>query len=190
MGDVGTTVASGTIPRIEDVEARVPDELEAYEIVDGQVLLTVGATYAHQECMGLLHVELSVWARPRGAVVLLQPFNVPTTPTRRRQPDLLVVLAEHRHRVAREGLRGAPDLVIEVLSDSTRRTDLVEKRAEYAALGVGEYVCVDPDAGEAFAAAPPDAPWRRISRGELLSSVVLPDFEIPLDRVLPPPDPQ
>lgn len=182
-----TDVAVGRIPTVEEVEAGVTPELEAYEIVDGQVILTVGATHAHQECNGLVFFELMLWARPRGAVVLLQPFDVPTSATRRRQPDLLVVLAEHHHRIASEGMRGAPDLVVEVLSDSTRRTDLGTKREEYAALGVPEYWCLDPDASEAFAAAPPDAAWRRIGRGEELTSVVLPGFTVPLSRVLPPP---
>jgi len=81
---------------------------------------------------------------------------------------------------------GPPDLVVEVLSASTRAADLGEKRAEYAAIGVAEYWCVDPDAGEVLVAAPPLAAWRRVRRGEVLASAVLQGFSIPVDRILPP----
>lgn len=176
-----------TIPSVEEVDAGVPPELEAFEIVDGQVLLTVGATDPHQHVVTELGTEFVLWAREHGAVVRPQPFDVRTTRTRRRQPDLMVVLAEHRDRIGRDGMRGAPDLVVEVLSPSTRAVDLGDKREEYAGIGVAEYWCFDTDAGQVLAAAPPDAPWRTVHRGKTLTSTALPDFAVPLDRVLPPP---
>ncbi len=175
-----------TIPSVEEVEAGLPPELEAYEIVDGQVLLTVGALDPHQHVVTELGVDLGLWARANGGILRHQPFDVRTTRTRQRQPDLLVVTAEHRDRIVREGLRGAPDLVVEVLSRSTRHVDLGAKRQEYAGLGVAEYWCIDPDAGEALVAAPPDAAWRVVRRGDTLTSTALPGFAVPLDRVLPP----
>jgi Uma2 family endonuclease len=59
---------------------------------------------------------------------------VRTTRTQRRQPDLMVVRAEHRDRITYEGMAGAPDLVVEVLSASTRAVDFGDKRNEYAGL--------------------------------------------------------
>ncbi len=178
-----------TLPSVEEVEAGIPPETEAYEIVDGRVLLTVGATRPHQHVVNEMGTDLTIWARPRGAVVVPQPFDVRTTPTRQRQPDLLVVLAEHRDRIGHGGMEGPPDLVVEVLSPSTRAVDLGEKRAEYAGIGVGEYLCIDPETGETFTASPPDAPWRRLGRGEVWRSAVLDGFEVPLDRILPPREP-
>ncbi len=174
-----------TIPSVEEVDARVPDELEAYEIVDGQVLLTVGATDPHQHVVMELGTDFTVWARASGAIVRSQPFDVQTTRTRRRQPDLMVVLAEHRDRIGREGMRGAPDLVVEVLSASTRRVDLGDKRGEYAALGVAEYWCIDPEEGVALLARPPDGSWRRVGRDGVLRSPLLPGFAVALDALVP-----
>ncbi len=175
-----------TILSVEEVAARVPDELEAYEIVDGQVLLTVGAMYPHQHVIVELGYDLTGWARGHAARVIGQPFDVQTTRTRRRQPGLIVVLAERRDRIGREGMRGAPDLVVEVLSASTRTVDLGDKRVEYAGLGVAEYWCIDPDAGEALLARPPGAPWQRLGRDDTLTSPLLPGFSIALDALLPP----
>ena len=44
------------------------------------------------------------------------------------------------------GVRGAPDLVVEILSDSTRRVDLLKKFDIYQRAGVREYWIVDPEA--------------------------------------------
>lgn len=59
------------------------------------------------------------------------------------QPDLLVVCDRSKFR---KGLVfGAPDLVIEVISRSTRRKDMMLKLSKYEAAGVREYWIVDPD---------------------------------------------
>ena len=60
------------------------------------------------------------------------------------QPDLMVVC--DRNKVDRHGVHGAPDLVIEILSDSTRRADRLTKFNLYQRAGVREYWIVDPDA--------------------------------------------
>ncbi len=179
-----------TIPSVEEIDAGVPAELEHYEIVDGQVVVMASTSDRHQHVLVELGTEFVLWARERGAVVLSQTFDVRTTRTRRRQPDLMVVLAEPRDRIGHRGMRGAPDLVVEILSPSTRAVDLGPKREEYAGIDVPEYWCIDTDAGQALAAAPPDAPWRILRRVETLTSTALPGFAVPLDRVLPPPPDQ
>jgi len=174
------------VPSIEEVDASVDLETEAYEIVDGQVLVKVGTTDPHGHVVQELSVELGLWARDHGALVRTHTFDLPTTRTRRRQPDVMVVLAEHRDRVDTAGMLGPPDLVVEVLSDSRRSVDLVEKRQEYAGIGVAEYWVVDLLHDEVLIAAPPGAPWRRVRRDQDLASPLLPGFAVPLDRILPP----
>ena len=79
-------------------------------------------------------------------LVVTAPFDVYLTPHTVVQPDILFVAKEHADRIVDEGLHGAPDLVIAILSPSNRRDDLVEKAALYADHGVAEYWTVDPDA--------------------------------------------
>ncbi len=81
---------------------------------------------------------------------------------------------------------GPPDLVIEVLSPSTRRVDLGDKRAEYVGLGVPEYWCLDPRTGETFVFAPPDLWPRMVGLGDLLTSLRLPGLELPIAALVPP----
>ena len=63
------------------------------------------------------------------------------------QPDLLFVSNERAHILFNgANVRGAPDLVIEILSPSTTGRDRSLKRALYARYGVSEYWLVNPDA--------------------------------------------
>jgi Uma2 family endonuclease len=77
------------------------------------------------------------------------------------EPDVVVVTPEHRERVEKRFVRGAPDVAVEVSSPSTRQRDRGRKRALYEREGVGEFWFVDLDAeqvelhrreGERFAA--------------------------------------
>ena len=59
---------------------------------------------------------------------------------------MLFVRAEHLDRFTDRYIGAAPDLVVEVSSPSTRRTDVVRKRALYERFAVPEYWFVDLDA--------------------------------------------
>ena len=106
--------------------------------------------------------------------VVLSPFDVV-------EPDIVFVAAARRHLIGDRAITGAPDLVMEVLSPSTRRVDLVQKQALYARNGIPEYWIIDPAArsvtvlhlaGDRYqpvpAAADPGA----------TRSVVLPEFAV------------
>lgn len=58
------------------------------------------------------------------------------------QPDILVVCGKETYQDGR--ICGAPDLVVEILSESTRSRDLVLKLNKYCEAGVREYWTVDP----------------------------------------------
>ena len=60
------------------------------------------------------------------------------------EPDLLFVSSERRE-IVRDRVFGAPDLVVEILSPSTRRTDEIGKIRLYDRFDVREYWVVDPD---------------------------------------------
>ena len=59
------------------------------------------------------------------------------------QPDVIVVC--DREKIQNRCIFGAPDFVAEVLSESTRKKDLVLKLNKYMTAGVREYWLVDPD---------------------------------------------
>ena len=61
------------------------------------------------------------------------------------QPDLLFVAKARQHIITEKAIEGVPDLVIEILSPGTSRTDRVTKAQIYARYGVPAYWIVDPE---------------------------------------------
>ena len=57
------------------------------------------------------------------------------------QPDILIVCA--RDKITKRCIMGAPDFVMEILSESTRKKDMCLKLHKYEAAGVREYWMVD-----------------------------------------------
>ncbi|MDZ7261667.1 MAG: Uma2 family endonuclease, partial [candidate division KSB1 bacterium] len=70
--------------------------------------------------------------------VILSKINI-------MQPDILFISRENYKVLTELNIQGTPDLIIEVLSPSTRETDRVYKKHIYERFGVKEYWIVDPD---------------------------------------------
>lgn len=120
-----------------------PDE-ERWEIIDGEAYcMTPAPGLRHQVVsMNLSRIFANFFlgkpCRPFSAPtdVILDDFNVV-------QPDLLVVCDPNKMTEA--NIQGAPDLVVEILSPSTKLKDKREKKALYERVGVREYLVVYPD---------------------------------------------
>lgn len=118
------------------------DERDArYEVLDGVVLVSPPDRLAHSEA-GLRVAGALLAAAPRGLKVLGPSYAVRYAVGSFVLPDVVVARAEDCEQ---DGIRTAPLLVVEVLSASTRRRDLGEKREIYAALGVPHYWLIDPE---------------------------------------------
>ncbi len=64
------------------------------------------------------------------------------------QPDIVFVSKENVHIIKKNGLHGAPDLVIEIFSSGTQDYDRSEKRLIYEKYRVKEYWLVEPESKE------------------------------------------
>jgi len=129
----------------------LPEDGKRHEVIDGELYLTPSPKIRHQELVLRLAVELELAVReevrqgePRGRV-LEAPCDVCLAETSVVQPDVLYVSPERAGIVAEANIQGAPDLVVEVLSESTRKIDEVLKRELYERFGVLEYWIVDPE---------------------------------------------
>jgi Uma2 family endonuclease len=118
-------------------------------------------------------------------IVRFAPLPVRLWPDKIREPDILFVSHEHADRVGEQAY-GPPDLVVEVISASTRRTDRVEKFVEYARAGVSEYWLADPEAQSIEVFVLEDNAYTLLVKagsGEQARSKLLEGFEVDADEV-------
>jgi len=122
-----------------------PDDGQRHEIIDGEHYVSPCPSVRHQELVGRLYFEIELWLRqhPGSGRAFVAPLDVVLTLCDVVEPDVLFV-AEDQDILTEKNVRGAPALVIEVLSAGTRRTDEQIKRKLFAREGVREYWLVDP----------------------------------------------
>ena len=107
--------------------------------------MTPAPKTVHQRLVKDLLYELEAVVRSGiGGRVLGAPCDVYFTETNHVQPDVLYVSKEREPIVTEANVQGAPDLTIEILSESTRKQDELLKRNLYERFGVREYWIVDP----------------------------------------------
>ncbi len=123
-----------------------PDDGKRHELIDGEHYVTPSPNTAHQVIVGNLHWIIRNYSsqHPVGRV-FLAPFDVVFSNFDIVEPDLLYIAEERLKVLTTKNVRGAPDLVIEVLSKGTRKTDEVTKRRLYERFHVREYWSVDPE---------------------------------------------
>jgi Uma2 family endonuclease len=128
------------------------DDDERWELIDGVPYnMAPAPSVAHQRILGSLHFQLFSFFKDKTCQVFLAPFDVRLAEADESdelvetvvQPDLVIIC--DKRMLDRAGCRGAPDLVIEILSPSTVQKDLKVKFDRYERAGVREYWIVDPD---------------------------------------------
>lgn len=128
-----------------DEYARLPDDGKRYEVIAGELVVTPSPRTLHQEVVGELYTLIKAFVRAHGlGKVLISPVDVLFAEGDYVVPDVVFVRRDHRGIITGRGVEGAPDLVVEVLSDSTAFRDRGIKRERYAHYGVAEYWIIDP----------------------------------------------
>jgi Uma2 family endonuclease len=114
------------------------------ELVNGTPVEKPMVQLAHEKLiLWLLHV-LGLYARRTGiGTVLGTRSPVRITAFQGRLPDLFFVRTAHEAFITEKATRGAPDLVIEIVSPNDRKSDTNATEADYQTLGVAEIVYID-----------------------------------------------
>ena len=127
-----------------DDYVNLPDDGKRYEILDGELYVSPAPSPLHQRVSKRLQRKLEDHFEARGlGEVFNAPIDMILGPHDVAQPDLLVVI--NPGQISGRGIEGAPLLVVEVLSPSTRSHDREVKMRRYAALGIPHYWIVDPE---------------------------------------------
>ncbi len=170
---------------LDEFLAFVPDNWQA-EWVDGEGYVFMAPDTRHARVLAFLFGLLQQY------LVLFNLGEVffPTYSVRLRggrsfrEPDIFVVLHEHRDRIRKNGVYGPADFILEGISEDSVKRDRVEKFREFEAEGVPEYVYVDtretPDELIEFFRRDAEGSFQRVApddQGRLYSEV-LPGFWI------------
>ncbi|MDP2320953.1 MAG: Uma2 family endonuclease [Acidobacteriota bacterium] len=174
---------------VNELWALFPDETHVrHELIDGVHFATPTPIPRHQLLVGRLSFEIELYLRAHPGVGQL--FGVPLDCVLSDhdvvEPDLILIAEDQMEILTDKNVQGAPALVIEVLSPSTRRRDLGIKRQLFDRAGVREYWIVDGkrnrmeihrrNAGGILA----PAGELRAAAGDVLTTPLLPGLELPL----------
>ena len=123
-----------------------PADGRRHELIDGAHVVNPAPGTYHQTLSRRIQFQLYVQVELCG---LGQVFNAPTdlqlSPHDIVQPDLILVLEPRQRIITPSRIQGVPDLVVEILSESSVALDRKKKRELYARSGVPEYWIVDPE---------------------------------------------
>jgi len=164
----------------------IPDDGKRHEILDGEHYVSPSPSLSHQRLVARLFRWLDGFVLPRSlGEVLFASLDVVLSWNDVVQPDLFYVSRERAEIKTEKNIQGAPDLVVEVLSERTRHLDEGTKLRRYDELGVEEYWIVNGFRKTVTAHRRIDGEFRRLpelsaAAGDVLTTPLLSGLTIPL----------
>jgi Uma2 family endonuclease len=119
-------------------------EHDLIQLIDGEVIIGMPPIPKHQRLVRDILFLFTTIARQQGGEAFASPIEVYFDEDNVFEPDVLYLTTDTKCKVETKRLRGAPELIVEVLSPSTAKFDRQEKYQVYEKHGVQEYWIVDP----------------------------------------------
>jgi Uma2 family endonuclease len=166
------------------------DDRLRHEIIDGVHYVTAAPNLRHQDLVGRLYLAIGNFlaSHPGIGRVFVSPVDVVFTIHDVVGPDLVFVAGDQTDILTEANIQGAPAIVVEILSKSTRSRDERIKKQLFDRGGVREYWMVDPDRSQLIvhlrevdgfhACAPLSA-----AEGAVLTTPLLPGFSLSLSEL-------
>ena len=112
------------------------------ELIGGNVVMMSPASAEHVYTAGSIYNIFKNYLKGKNCIPFSDGLLVHLTDENKFVPDMMVVC--DRSKIKSDGVHGAPDLVVEVLSPGTAKDDRTRKKEVYEACGVPEYWLVSP----------------------------------------------
>ena len=166
---------------------KLPGDDWRYQLIDGEIIMAPAPNFFHQTILANLVDMIAPHVRHRDLGKLrFAPLDLYLDDSNVYQPDIVFISRARESIIREDGLHGAPDLVIEVLSPRTARFDLNAKRVGYSRAGVRELWIVLPEAKRVDVfdlKANSETPVASHSLGEIFRSPLFPELEISTDKI-------
>jgi len=165
----------------------LPNNGKRYEIIEGELFVTPSPLRRHQRVLANLLYYLTEFVKKHDlGEVYPAPFDVVFSEYDVVEPDILYVSKARASIVTEKNIQGAPDLVVEILSESTAPIDRTTKLKLYARYGVAEYWVIDPTAYsvEIYRLVPGGYDLAaQLGPSQSLTSPLFPGFTLPLSKL-------
>ena len=117
-----------------------------YQLIEGELIMTPAPKPLHQIISANIFEKIRSFSKGKNAgIVLYSPVDVYLGESNACQPDIVFIGKEKMGIIKEDGIYGAPDMIIEILSPSTAYYDIKKKYKIYERYGVREYWIVDPE---------------------------------------------
>ena len=161
------------------------DDDQEYEVIGGKLIVVPKPRLYHQKIADDILTEIKVFLRQNSIGIAYSNVDV-VFGKQVVSPDIIFISNERLSIATETNVQGAPDLVVEVLSPSTKKYDRKEKWKLYYENGVKEYWIFDPltQLVETFISGAKD--WERAGiydDEDILTSPLLPGLAIELKKV-------
>jgi Uma2 family endonuclease len=124
----------------------LPEDDRRLELWNGALIVSPSPSDRHQDIQAQLGYNLMAAVLKHPTAKLFYERDVRLSDHTVVQPDIVVFTGEAGGKRTQRAIIGPPDLVVEIVSPSSRSRDFIQKSALYAEAGVPEYWLIDPDA--------------------------------------------
>ncbi|MBI2966873.1 MAG: Uma2 family endonuclease [Bacteroidetes bacterium] len=126
----------------------LPPELPC-QIINGELTMSPAPYLKHQDISREIEILIlgfiSRHPQYKDCKVYDAPVDVVFDEGNVFQPDLVFISSKNKKIITEKNIQGAPDLIVEILSPSTIKSDRGDKKEKYAQYKVPEYWIVDPE---------------------------------------------
>jgi len=154
------------------------------QLADGEIIMAPAPNLRHQRLVGNLFFLLETFIRKTGkGRLFLSPFDIYLSETTVLQPDISFFDPQTMRHLSKRGAEGAPTLVIEVLSPTTKDFDRNAKKELFAHFGVREMWLVDDKKHSIAVHDLESSEVKRFAKSGILTSRIFPGIETGLKEV-------
>lgn len=115
------------------------------QVINNQFYMSPSPTFDHFSIAKEIFINLNTYVTKNNlGEVVYAPVDVFLGDKNAVVPDVFFISNANKHFIKKDGVYGAPDLIVEVLSPYNKNADLIKKKAVYEQFGVKEYFIVEP----------------------------------------------
>ncbi|MBC7473832.1 MAG: Uma2 family endonuclease [Candidatus Sericytochromatia bacterium] len=121
------------------------DDEKRYELIGGNLIMVPAPNTEHQNVSKIIEMSLYNFVlKNKLGDVYNAPIDVYFDDKNLVQPDILFIAQDNMSIIKKKGIFGSPDVLVEIISPSSRNRDLYTKKDLYQLFKIKEYWIVDP----------------------------------------------